>query len=124
MNSGTDLRLRDDANADRVASFGREFGENADLRRRFANDPRAVLAEQGFDVSPDVELRVAASTDETYYLAMSPDPNESLADENLGLVAGGNGPTAGSVGSIGTFGCSCGPSSVASIGSISSAASD
>ena len=124
MTLETDLRPRDDADAfaGRIASFGREFGANADLRRRFASDPRAVLEERGFDVPTDVELRVSASTDETYYLAMPPDPNEALADENLGSVAGGRASTAGSVGSMGTFGCSCFPSSVSSVGSLGTSA--
>ena len=110
------------ADTDRLAAFGREFGANADLRRRFASDPRAVLEEQGFDVPTDVELRVSANTGDTYYLAMPPDPNAALEDEDLGSVAGGRASTAGSVGSMGTFGCSCFPSSVSSVGSLGTAA--
>ena len=112
-----------DAFADRLASFGREFGEDAGLRRRFASDPRAVLEEQGLDVPTDVELRVTANTDETYYLALPPDPNEALEDESLASLAGGvRAGTASSVSSVGSFACSCGPSSIGSAGSIGSAA--
>lgn len=119
----TDFSLRDGADADRLAAFGREFGENADLRRRFESDPRAVLEEQGIDVPTDVELRVSASTDDVYYLAMPPDPNAALEDENLASLAGGTrAGTASSVSSVGSFACSTGPSSIGSAGSIGSAA--
>lgn len=124
MTLETDPRPRDAVDADRIVSFGREFGESADLRRRFESDPRAVLEERGFDVATDVELRVTSNTDDVYYFAMPPDPNETLADESLGPVAGGTtSSTASSVTSAATIGCSTAPSTLSSVGSLGCAGS-
>ena len=113
---GTDL------STDPITSIGRELFENAEFCRHLEADPRAALEERGIHIPPDMELRVAVNTDDTLYVAMPPDPNAALADEDLGSVAGGDASTAGSVGSMGTFGCSCFPSSVSSVGSLGTAA--
>ena len=113
-----------DFSTGQIAVIGNDLFEDTDLRRHLEIDPRAALEERGIDVPSDMELRVAVNTDDILYIAMPPDPNSVLSDENLGSVAGGtdNVSTAGSVGSMGTFACSCGPSSVSSVGSLGTAA--
>ena len=91
-----------DSSAASIVSIGRKLGEDADLRRDVAADPRAAFAERGVDVPPGVELRVASNTDDTFYLVFPADPNEALADETLGAVSGGRASTAGSLGTVGT----------------------
>lgn len=66
-----------------------------DYRGRLRSDPRGVLADEGVDVPPGVDLRVVQNTDETCYLALPPDPNAYLADENLASVSGGRPATDG-----------------------------
>ena len=100
-----------------VASFGRELGENADLRRRFEIDPRAVLEERGVFIPADTELHVTANTDETYHVPMPPDPNVVLADQDLVLVTAGTGARAGTASTVGSFACSTGPSSMSTLSS-------
>lgn len=99
-----------------VASFGRELGENPDLRRRFETDPRTILEERGVFVPPDMELRVTTNTDETYHVPMPPDPNTVLADEELAKVAAGSGNPS-TVSTAGTVACSTGPSSMSTLSS-------
>lgn len=77
-----------------------------DYRGRVRSDPRGVLADEGVDIPPGVDLRFVQNTDETYYLALPPDPNEYLADENLALVSGGRpatGDRASTASSAGTL---------------------
>ena len=60
-----------------------------EYRSRVVREPRAVLAEFGMDVGPDVELRVHDSTAEQRYLVLPlrPADTEDWAEEQLaGLV--------------------------------------
>ena len=100
-----------------IRSFGRELGENVDLRRRFEIDPRTVLEERGVFIPPGTELRVTANTDETYHFPLPPDPNVVLMDEDLAVVAAGTGARASSASTVGTLACSTGPSSMSTLSS-------
>jgi nitrile hydratase len=60
-----------------------------EYRSRVVREPRAVLAEFGYEVEPDVELRVHDSTAEQRYLVLPVRPagTEGLSQEQLaGLV--------------------------------------
>ena len=109
----------------RAEDLAQRYRDDSELRARIdSGDTADALAELGIDLPPDVDHRIVANTDDTYHLALPPDPNEAITDEALGSVSGGNSnvSTAGSVGSMGSFGCSCFPSSVSSVGSLGTAA--
>ena len=72
----------------RFVSIERELREDADSRRRFEIEPRAVLEEWSIHIPPGMELHVATNTDDTYHVIMPSDPNTTLADEDL-TVSGG-----------------------------------
>ena len=57
---------------------------------RLIADPKAVLKEEGVEVPPGVEVRVAADTDKLRYLPLPLRPPLSeLSDEQLTQVKGG-----------------------------------
>ena len=89
-----------------------------DYRRQVEADPVAAFREQGMELPSDIEVRVLANTDDTFYVVLPPDPNTDLGDEMLAAVAGGKyqpstvfsvstygsaGGTMGSVACLGTF---------------------
>ena len=67
------------------------YHEDADFRSRCDADPRAALAERGFDAPSWIDVRIVANTPETYHVVLPPDPNAALSDEDLNAVAGGKG---------------------------------
>lgn len=67
------------------------YHEDADFRSRCDADPRAAVAERGFDVPSWIDLRIVANTPETHHVVLPPDPNAELSDEDLKAVAGGKG---------------------------------
>ena len=97
------------------AFFRRKLGEDADFRRAVATDPRAAFVEQGLDVPPGVELRVAADTDDVFHFVFPADPNAALEDEMLSAISGGRASTAGSAGCLG-----CASTAPSCLGSASS----
>ena len=52
------------------------------LKQRFLNDPHAVLAEHGIDVSDDANVNVVENTDSTVHISLPapPEGNASLED--------------------------------------------
>ena len=75
----------------RFFDLTRKYRESTALRARAASEPHAVLAEHGVSVPPERNVRIVANTAETVHLIMPPDPNATLADEQLAAVAGGDG---------------------------------
>jgi nitrile hydratase subunit alpha len=62
--------------------------KDAPYRSRVVREPRAVLAEMGCDVPPDVEIRVWDSSAEVRYLVLPERPpgTEDLAEEELAAL--------------------------------------
>ena len=84
---------------------------DAGLRARLERGDRAEL---DLPVPDGVELRVVEQTPERCYVAMPPDPNAVVAENQLESVAGGS--TISSAGSMATL-----PSTISSAGSAGSA---
>ena len=61
------------------------------LKARFMADPKAVLAERGFDVPDDMTVKVLENNDNTAHitLPMAPKGHAELSDEELSHAAGG-----------------------------------
>lgn len=106
---------------------------NASVRRRYGQliarawsdpkflaqlqaDPKKVLVENGWPLSPELKVRVVADTPTAIHIVLPPQPSGKLSDERLAVVtAEGSVSTAGSIacagcptstaGSIGTSGC-------------------
>ena len=87
----------------KVVSFADACNKDSGLRSRAQTEPLAVLAESGVVLPPGVEACIVENTQEVFHLALPPDPNVYVTDEELAVVAGGK--TAGSVGTAGTGGC-------------------
>lgn len=132
LHTGTWSRMTDDMSSrfDRglepFLSFAREYHEDADFRLRAESEPLALLNERGLSIpvdvdEGDVDVRILANTEDVFYLLMPPDPNVELADEDLGVVAGGK--TAGSAGTAGTVGSVATTLSTASTGGTAGSAS-
>ena len=88
-----------------------------DRLREVEERPNDVLRKHGINVPVGVDVKVVLNTRDTFYLAMPPDPNQTLQDEALMVVAGG-GKTMGTVGTIATT--STLPSCLGTAGSMSS----
>lgn len=91
---------------ERIYAFIDACARNPELRSEFSSDPRGYLADKGFGAFPDdFEIKVVENTADTFHVAMPPDPNLFLMDEDLGTLAGGKtASTAGSAGSASTIG--------------------
>ncbi len=97
---------------------------NDEAFRRAIDDGRED-AFAAFGMEPplaDLEARVIANTDELHHFILPPDPNANLTDEQLSSIAGGT-STASSAGSLSTGACSCFFSTISSLGTVGSAAS-
>ena len=80
----------------------RNYRDDSDFRRRVASEPRAALAGVGLEIEPpEMEVRVRANTEDVVYVAMPPDPNVALRDDQSASVVGGT-STASTGGSAGT----------------------
>lgn len=78
------------------------YRQDPAFRARTDADPHAVLAEQGIDVPPWVEVRIVENTAETFHFVLPPSPNAALEDEALAMIAGGK--QSGSSGTAGSYG--------------------
>ncbi len=105
-----------------LTALGSQYRSDAGFRSRLLSDPHGILNEKGFDIPKELEVRVVANTDELFHIAFPLDPNATMSDEALALVAGGGGSasTVGSVSTAGTVVTTA--SSVGSVGSAGSAA--
>lgn len=108
-----------------LKEFANQYHADAALRARVDGGDLSPLAEPlGLDQHPNIEFRVAASTADTYYLLMPPDPAAVLSDETMSGVTGGVGTTASTAGSVGSGGSmitSTTPSTFSTLGSAGSA---
>ena len=100
----------------------RSYRDDAEFRRRAASEPRAALAGMGLEIEPpEMEVRVCANTEDTVYVAMPPDPNVVLRDDQSNVVGGSTASTGGSAGTATTM--SSVPSTISSASSASTLAS-
>ena len=107
-----------------LISVARSYRDDPDFRRRAASEPRAALAGAGIEVDPpSIDVRVCANTEDVVYVAMPPDPNVALKDEESMYVVAGTSTasSAGSAGSATTM--STIPSTISSLSSASTAGS-
>lgn len=90
---------------DRVRQYrelAKVYRQDPAFRARAAADPHAVLAEQGVDVPPWIEVRIVEDTAETFHFVLPADPNAGLKDEDLAMIAGGKQKSGGS-GTAGSY---------------------
>lgn len=67
------------------------LSDDPELRARVCAEPAGVLAEQGVDLPPGIEVRVVENTDAVRHIVVPQDPNAGLPDAALDAVAGGSG---------------------------------
>ena len=85
-----------------LISVARSYRDDPDFRRRAASEPRAALAGVGIEFEPpEMEVRICANSEDVVYVAMPPDPNVALKDEESMYVVAGT-STASSAGSAGS----------------------
>ncbi len=105
---------------DALRGFTSRYWSDAALRARIdSGDLSSVKEELDLSVSPDVELRVLANTNDIYHVVMPQDPNFALSDHALENVAAGS--TAGTAGSAGTASSVASSTAASTIGSVGSA---
>ena len=65
--------------------------KDAELKARFTQDPKAVLAEHGIDVPAGMDINVVENSDTCMNITMPAPPQTSkmLNDEELQMAAGG-----------------------------------
>ncbi len=93
----------------RVATYddlAKRYRSDSDFKSRIdGGDVTDALSELGLDLPPGTEARIVANTSDTVHVVLPPDPNASLSDEALSMVAGGkSASSAGSAGTVGTIG--------------------
>lgn len=76
---------------DKLAEMAR-LAQDPEFRAKLHAEPAAMLAGQGVDIEPGVELRVVEDTAGVRHFVLPPDPNALLADRSLDAVSGGIGP--------------------------------
>lgn len=85
-----------------LKEFANRYHADDALRAQVDGGDLSPLAgDLGLDDYPEIEFRVAASTEDVYYMLMPPDPSDVLSDEALKRVSAG-GSTASTAGSLGT----------------------
>ena len=64
--------------------------EDPVLKRRFMNDPKAVLSQFGLDVPASMDVNVVENTDHCVHITMPAPPSSTahVSDEDLGNAAG------------------------------------
>jgi len=77
-----------------------EAWEDRELEQRLFADPRALLAEHGFDLPAELPVEVVRDDEveqceSVLYLPYPPPPNDELSDAELDAVAGGGGELVG-----------------------------
>lgn len=76
---------------ERLMALSRAYRTDPAFRARCEEDPRAVLAEEGVDLPPGMEVRFVADAADTVHVAMPVDPNIPLSEEELAMAGGGQG---------------------------------
>lgn len=106
---------------DALRDFTSRYWSDAAFRARVdSGDLSLVEEELDLSVSPDVELRVLANTNDIYHVVMPQDPNSALSDHTLESVSAGA-STAGTAGSAGTASSVASSTAASTIGSVGSA---
>ena len=104
---------------ERMETLAEAYRTDPAVRTRAENEPHSLLREQGLEIPPSTDVRIVANTPDLFHLVMPPDPNLALADEDLGIVAGGkSGGSASTASTAGTAG-----STISSAGSAACAGS-
>lgn len=87
-----------------LKDFANRYHADDALRAQIDGGDLSPLAgDLGLDDYPEIEFRVAASTEDVYYMLMPPDPASALSDEALKRISAG-GSTASTAGSLGSAG--------------------
>ena len=76
---------------ERLMALSRAYRTDPAFRARCEEDPGAVLAEEGVDLPPGMEVRFVADAADTVHVAMPVDPNTPLSEEELAMAGGGKG---------------------------------
>ena len=78
-----------------------------EFRSRMDEDPESAVAEKGLVIPPEMDVRFHVNTRRTMHIVFPPNPNATLSDETLQLIAGGVGAGLASMASsFGSFaGC-------------------
>lgn len=78
-----------------------------EFRTRMDEDSRMAVAEKGLVIPPEMDVRFHVNTRRTMHIVFPPNPNATLSDETLQLIAGGVGAGIASMASsFGSFaGC-------------------
>lgn len=120
------MKLEDHLTPDRAEEYrsnwaafealGDRYRSDASLRAKVdSGNVAQELGELGISLPPGMSARIVVDTESTHHVVLPPDPNKALADETLGLVAGGKtAGSAGSAGSASSFACTTVPSSASS----------
>ena len=69
--------------------FANEYRRNPELRNELKVNPAGVVANWGFPLQADTDVRIVSNTHDTFYLVLPQDPNNELSDESLEQVTGG-----------------------------------
>ena len=72
-----------------VGSILKNARTDGGLHERLRGNPYCVLSEYGIGIPKGIELNVVANSTDTYHLIIPPDPNSSLSEESLEIIAGG-----------------------------------
>lgn len=76
---------------ERLMALSRAYRKDPAFRARCEEAPRAVLAEEGVDLPPGMEVRFVADAADTVHVVMPVDPNTPLSEEELAMAGGGKG---------------------------------
>ena len=73
-----------------LETLSKRYREDSEFRSRMVSgDVAGTLSEFGLDTPANMELRVAANTEDVVHFVFPPDPNADLEDEDLSSVSGG-----------------------------------
>jgi nitrile hydratase alpha subunit len=95
--NGESFMAKEMTNEERARKMGQLIAKawtDDGFKRKLVADPAVALKAEGFEVSPDVDVRVVENTDKVYYLVLPARPSHELSDEDLENVAGGWGDSA------------------------------
>ena len=70
-------------------AFLQAWREDSAFRARVGENPKAALAEKGFDMAGAPEVRVAVDTPDTVHVVFPPAPDGALSDLDMERVSGG-----------------------------------
>ena len=74
--------------ADKLQALFARCWKDQNFKKRFVNEPAAVLAEEGFDVPEGIKVKIVENTPGVLNIVLPINP-ETLSDSQLDQVAGG-----------------------------------